>query len=321
MSSIQELQLNARAFRLVERLREQQGELRVDCQVLADGSLLVDAGVNAHGGLEAGVALARLCLADLASVSVTPGELPTPACPQVVVRTDHPVAACMASQYAGWQVALDKFFAMGSGPMRAAYGKEELFDDIGHRESAERVVGILESATLPDPEVFSFIAEKTDVRPGNVALCVARTKSLAGNIQVVARSVETALHKLHAIGFDLSQVVSGFGAAPLPPPAGDDLQALGRTNDAVLYGGRVTLWVRAEDKLLAEIGPQVPSSASDDHGAPFVEIFERYERDFYKIDANLFSPAEVSFVNLESGRTHAFGRVEPDLLKKSFGLA
>ena len=70
-------------------------------------------------------------------------------------------------------------------------------------------------------------------------------------MQVVARSVETALHKLHEIGYDLHNVVSGFGAAPLPPVAADDLVGIGRTNDAILYGGEVTLWVKDDDRRLA----------------------------------------------------------------------
>jgi methenyltetrahydromethanopterin cyclohydrolase len=100
--------------------------------------------------------------------------------------------------------------------------------------------------------------------------------------------------------------------------AADELQAIGRTNDAILYGGRVILWVRAEDEALAEIGPKVPSSASADHGAPFAEIFKRYGNDFYKIDPLLFSPAEVLFHNLNNGRSHLFGRTEPEILKRSF---
>jgi methenyltetrahydromethanopterin cyclohydrolase len=112
--------------------------------------------------------------------------------------------------------------------------------------------------------------------------------------------------------------MSGFGTAPLPPPAKDDLAAIGRTNDAILYGGQVHLWVRAEDDRLAAIGPQVPACASKDHGAPFAELFARYNHDFYKIDPHLFAPAEVVFHNLASGRTFAFGRTEPEVLRRSF---
>jgi methenyltetrahydromethanopterin cyclohydrolase len=134
----------------------------------------------------------------------------------------------------------------------------------------------------------------------------------------VARSLETAQHKLHELKFDLGQVVSGYGCAPLPPVAADEIGAIGRTNDAILYGGRAVLWVRADDDQLAEIGPKVPSSASSDHGAPFAEVFARAGNDFYKIDPMLFSPAEIVFQNLKTGRAHVFGRSEPEILRKSF---
>jgi methenyltetrahydromethanopterin cyclohydrolase len=137
-------------------------------------------------------------------------------------------------------------------------------------------------------------------------------------VQVVARTVETALHKLHELGFDLKKVASGFGVAPLPPIAADDLVGIGRTNDAVLYGGRVTLWVRASDDELMELGPKIPSSASADHGRPFAEIFAAYDHDFYKIDPHLFSPAEVTLVNLATGNTHRFGSPAPAILRASF---
>ena len=55
------------------------------------------------------------------------------------------------------------------------------------------------------------------------------------------------------------------------------------------------------------------------YGAPFAEIFERYNRDFYKVDPGLFSPAVIVLCNLKSGRRHVFGRLEPGVLRKSFG--
>ncbi len=154
--------------------------------------------------------------------------------------------------------------------------------------------------------------------PTQLILLVARTASLAGTVQVVARTVETCLHKLHEVGFDLSCVQSGYGVAPLPPVAAKDLLGIGRTNDAVLYGGEVTLWVRAEDAQLRELGPGIPSCSSPDYGQPFYRIFERYDHDFYRIDPLLFSPAVVTLVNLSSGRTHRFGRLCPEVIQQSF---
>ena len=43
------------------------------------------------------------------------------------------------------------------------------------------------------------------------------TTSVTGNIQVVARVLEVAIHKVHEIGFPLERIESGFGTAPLPP--------------------------------------------------------------------------------------------------------
>src|SRR5262245_29343717 len=207
---------------------------------------------------------------------------------------------------------------MGSGPMRAAYGKEDLFDDIPGREQPPVAVGCLEARKLPDDAVAEDLAAALGLPAAKITLLVAPAASIAGTLQVVARSVETALHKLHELKFDLGQVVSGLGAAPLPPVAKDELGAIGRTNDAILYGGRVVLWVNGDDDQLADLGPKVPACASSDYGAPFAAIFERYNHDFYKIDPMLFSPAEIVFCNLKSGRAHCFGRTRADVLYRSF---
>jgi methenyltetrahydromethanopterin cyclohydrolase len=311
------LTLNERAQRLADHMATNAAALRIAVQTVA-GARVLDCGVKAEGGVQAGLALARVCLAGQAEVTLVPGEVVGVLCPQVQVATDHPVLACMASQYAGWQIEAGKFFAMGSGPMRAAYGKEDLFDDVPGREQAPVAVGVLESRKLPDDAVIAYLGERLNLPAGKLTLLVAPSFSLAGSIQVVARSLETALHKLHELHFDLSQVVSGFGVAPVPPVATDELHAIGRTNDAILYGGRVVIWVRADDGQLAEIGPKVPSSASVDHGAPFAEVFARYNHDFYKVDPLLFSPAQVVFHNLKTGNSHLFGHVAPEVLQRSF---
>ena len=137
---------------------------------------------------------------------------------------------------------------------------------------------MLETRKHPTEEVIAAIVAKLPTVGRALTLLVAPAASLAGTVQVVARSLETALHKLHELKFDLTQVCRGYGVAPLPPVAPDDLTAIGRTNDAILYGGRVTLWVRADDELLAAIGPKVPSSSSQDYGAPFAEVFAAVRR-------------------------------------------
>jgi methenyltetrahydromethanopterin cyclohydrolase len=312
------MSLNRRTTWIVEMLMAQAEDLKIAVHKIEGGGRFVDCGIQARGGLLAGVELARVCLADLALISIITGEVAGRTIPLIQVVTDHPVRACLASQYAGWAIQEGKYFAMGSGPMRAAAGTEAIYDTIGFRESAEEIVGVLETRKPPPPAIVAKIASACRVEPDHVTLLAAPTASLAGGLQVVARSVETALHKLAELKFDLSRLVSAQGTAPLPPVAANDLDAIGRTNDAILYGARVVLNVTGDDSSLESIGPQVPSSASRDYGEPFAAIFARYNNDFYAVDPHLFSPAEVVFQNVETGRVHAFGRIDPGVLTRSF---
>ena len=308
--------LNERANLVADELERNADRLRLVVSKVA-GARVIDCGGAVTGSLAAGLAMARACLADLAEVSYVP--CPVVGGPAVQVTTDDPVRACLASQYAGWQVQVDKFFAMGSGPMRALSAREDIFQHIPGKEESAVAVGVLETRKHPTEDVIANIVAKLPASAESLTLLVAPASSLAGTVQVVARSIETALHKLHELKFDVTQVVSGYGIAPLPPVHPDELAAIGRTNDAILYGGSVVLWVRADDELLEAIGPKVPSSSSKDHGEPFATIFKRYG-DFYKIDPLLFSPAEVEFRNLKTGRCFRYGKVEPGLVRKSFGI-
>jgi methenyltetrahydromethanopterin cyclohydrolase len=313
--------LNELAWDLVHQLLgDEVDELRVEPVSLDAPGIVLDFGVRAPGSLAAGLALAEICLCGLAELSLVPGEVSGVGWPHLFVQTDAPVEACLLSQYAGWQIALENYFAMGSGPMRTAAGKEPLFETLQYRETAHGVVGVLESGEIPTPEVLAYVAKSCRVEQENVALLVAPTASIAGNMQVVARSVETALHKLFELGFDVDRIESACGQAPLSPVAADDLTGIGRTNDAILYGGRVTLWVTGDDDTLRDVGPRVPSCSSEAYGKPFLELFEEAGKDFYNIDPHLFSPAEVVFQNIETGRVHHFGAVNHDVLRQSFGI-
>jgi len=309
--------LNDRGSVVARNLIERAAAL--GCKVQRIGiAPVIDAGVEQTGSVEAGLMLARISMADLGAAQWTMGELNGRRWPHIEVSTARPVPACMASQYAGWQIKHGDFFAMGSGPMRAAAGKEDLFNEIGFQERPNVAVGVLETSTLPEYDAVLEIAKAINVAPQHLILGVARTASIAGGVQVVARSVETAMHKLHELKFDLKRIVGGLGSAPLPPVAEDDMKAIGRTNDAVLYGAAVTLFATGDDDTLAETAAALPSSASPDYGKPFAELFKEYGYDFYKIDPMLFSPASVSIQNLQTGRTHHAGQLNPGLLETSF---
>ena len=314
------LSLNSQTIAWVEReVIDRKDALRVAVHTLSNGARVIDFGCQTLGGIEAGKALATICLGTRASLQLVAANPSIWEGPQVIVSTDAPVEACMASQYAGWKISHGKYFAMGSGPMRAKRGKESVLDRYQLNDSSAEAIGVLESDTLPNEEVVELVARECGVAPDKVVLCVAPTSSIAGVIQVVARSIETSLHKLFELGFDLQQIQAGFGSAPMPPVAKDFVQGIGRTNDAILYGGHVTLWVNASDEELMRLGPKVPSETSKDFGRPFAKTFKEYEYDFYKVDPGLFAPAVLTFVNLRTGKSFRFGRFSPGVLQESFG--
>ena len=102
------------------------------------------------GSLAAGLLMSRACLADLGEVAYVPCSVAEVGGPAVQVTTDDPVRACLASQYAGWQVSAGAFFAMGSGPMRALAAREELFQHIRGKEESPFAVGRAGDAQAPD---------------------------------------------------------------------------------------------------------------------------------------------------------------------------
>ena len=312
--------LNTASYRLIESICSRSASLRVEHSRIA-GALVVDAGNLMPGSMEAGLVASRVCMGDAADVSLVPEDAERLASEiGVLVRTDQPLLACLGCQYAGWPVSVDKYFAMGSGPMRMARGREEMLIELGLSESPTVVAGVLESTEPPTSAVIESIANDTRIEPKQIAILVAPSGSLVGSIQVVARSIETAMHKLHSLKFDVRTIFSAVGVAPVPPPAkpSDVIGGIGRTNDSMLYGGRVTLWVDCEQAAIDAVAEFVPSLASKDYGRPFAAIFKDYGYDFYKVDPHLFSPAVVTIINRRSGIARKFGKINTDVLRQSF---
>jgi methenyltetrahydromethanopterin cyclohydrolase len=314
--------VNALTAPLVERLVADAEVLRLAVTQEPGGARMVDAGASVRGSIEAGRRMAEICLGGLGTVTISPSG-PVASWPySVVVHATDPVIACLGSQYAGWSLADESgdsgFFALGSGPGRAVAVVEDLYQELGYRDAATRTALVLEAASGPPASVVAKVAEAAGLRPEDVTFIFAPTQSLAGSTQVVARVLEVALHKAHTVGFDLHKIVDGIGSAPLSPQHPDFIQAMGRTNDAIIYGGRVQLFVEADEADARQLAEQLPSTNSSDHGSPFAEIFGRVNGDFYKIDGALFSPAEVIVTSVTTGKSFRGGRLMPELVEASF---
>jgi methenyltetrahydromethanopterin cyclohydrolase len=309
------LSVNADGQKLVADLLAHADQLGVSAERGGHGALIIDAGVKSPGSVAAGVLIARICMGGLGHVQLargTPETWPT----LLEVSSSQPVIACLASQYAGWSLSATKeeaggkrFFALGSV-------KEALFEELGYRDRCATGVLVLEVKDTPPDTIVAKVLHDCALAPGHLSIILTPTTSRAGTTQVVARVLEVALHKAHVLGFNLADIVEGTASAPLPPPSPDGVQAMGRTNDAILYGGRVHLTVKGSDAAARALALKLPSSASPDFGRPFADVFREVQFDFYKIDPGLFAPAEVWVSNLESGNTWHAGALDMALLHK-----
>lgn len=314
--------INEMGFEVFEDMLDFEDELRLEVHELDNGTVVADAGVKAAGGLGAGIYLSRLCMADLADIQIVPCDVLGVQLPGVQVATDHPAVSCMASQCAMWQIKADKYFAMGSGPARVLAGKtKDLYEKIGFEEFSDVGVLVLESNRLPDAAVSSKIAEQCGIDPADLRLAVAPTDSVAGLVQVSARVVETGLHKLFTMGFDINCIASGWGRAPISPVVGDATMCMGSSNDSIIYGGETFYTLKYENlEELRQILLSMPSEASRDYGAPFYKTFKAAGFDFFKVDHNVFAPARVVMNEMTSRRTFVSGRLNPEVLMESFNL-
>ena len=313
---------------LVKHLIDNADKLRLGLETLENGSTIIDAGIKVPGGLEAGRIIAEICLGGMGTVTISHSAYTDNWPLSVNVHTGNPVLGCLGSQYAGWSLSHEKYYALGSGPARAMATKlkdgklepvEELYKELAYRDEADATVLVIENDAVPPVVIVEKVAAACKVDPSKLTIIVTPTSSLAGGLQVVARVLEVAMHKAHALHFPLENIVDGSGSAPVCPPHPNFVKAMGRTNDAILFAGLVHLFVKGSDEAAEKLARELPSSTSKDYGKPFAEIFKQYEYDFFKIDAMLFSPASVIVTAVESGKSYRAGKLDNALLDQSFG--
>ncbi len=313
------LSVNELALEIFENLAEYAEEFNAAYHELDNGARIVDCGVSVRGGYAAGRAFTEICMGGLGEVNFRTGQIMDFPVPFIDVFTDFPSVSCLGAQKAGWTIKHNNYFAMGSGPARALSLKpKHTYEVIEYEDDFDSAIIALESDHLPNGGVMEKIAEDCQVDVANICAVVAPTASLVGSIQVAGRCVETAIYKLNELGFDTKKIISGFGTAPVPPVKKDATRAMGTTNDATIYHGRIVLTVKAPE--IKEYLDRIPSNKSKGYGKPFYEIFKEAGFDFYKIDTSLFSPAEVVINELTEGAVYHVGRVNPEVTLKSFGF-
>ena len=325
------ISLNTAALGLVQKLCDEKEKYNVIVEESESGVTIIDAGINADGGFFAGEIITEICLGGYGKANVTPIQYGDTILPSVFVITDHPALSTLASQFAGWQIKGEGFSAIASGPARAlALKPKKLYEKLKYRDEAKIAVLVLETGKKPPEVVIKQIVEKCKVTPKNLFLIMFSTTSMAGATQVSGRVVETGLHKLERLGLDPLIVRHAWGYAPIVPLHPSAGEAMGRTNDAILYGGVTNYTLKYEDEQkLENIVKQAPSSSSKmlqearrlaEKNPRFLDIFKEAGFDFYKIDPNIFAPAVVAINNMRTGRTFRAGSLDVEVIKSSLGI-
>jgi methenyltetrahydromethanopterin cyclohydrolase len=316
------LSVNQMAWKKAQKFIDNPDSYGVMVSKSAAGATIVDAGVKAPGGFQAGKLLTELCLGCAGTAQLgfkTFGDLTFPS---ITVSSDNPAIAMLGSQFAGWRIKEpDDSIAIGSGPIRAlALKPKNVFEEIGYKDISNKAVITLESNILPSDALIEKVTTSSGVSSENLIAVVARTASIAGLTQVAGRVVEVGIHKLRTLGLSPNSIRYATGYAPIPPMGKDFEVAMARTNDAILYGGTVYCTVDYDDEvLLQKIVDQAPSMASKDYGKPFLKIFREADKDFYKIDHSLFAPAVLIINNSITGRTLKAGQINPKVLAQALG--
>lgn len=313
-----QLSVNQLSAPLLKKLLQQAATLQLGLSKHESGCTIVDAGIQHAGSAEAGRLITEICMGGLGEASLITDNRFSNYTQAIAVKSIQPVLACLASQYAGWALSHEKFFSLGSGPARALAQREDLFKELDYQDAATSTCIVLETDKIPPIQVIEKVIRDTKVAPEHLTIILTPTTSIAGTIQIVGRVLEVALHKAHTLHFPLENIVSGSGMAVLPPVASDFMTAMGRTNDAILFGGTIDLQVTGNDAAAAELALTLPSSASSDYGKPFAQVFKSYNMDFYQIDPMLFSPAKVAITNIETGNVFEGGQLNADLIALSF---
>jgi len=307
--------LNRMSLELADEALEFTEELDVGAFELDNGTTVIDFGVEHVGGLEAGLLLTELQTAGLATVQTRVDEVAGATFPHVELACDQPGVALLGAQKAGWEVSTDDYEGLGSGPARA--GRP------GGRVPRARLRRRLRVRRARPRERRA--AHRGRRRAGRGPRGREHRERLPRGLpdgerrgQRDGRRARRGTRRLQALRTRLRPDGRAHGQREraVAPVAADEEAAIGRTNDALAYGGRVHLTV-AED--FDEFGA-VPSSAAERYGVPFADIFADADWNADDVDEGVFGPAQVT-VDVIGGPTYTLGDVHEDLLADGFGIA
>ena len=297
---------------------------KLGCKLITTdcGTKLIDMGINCRGSWEAGLLYARVMLGDLGIVQL--GQFPLSGdytLSSVEIHTNDMLTACFGSQIAGWVIRDSDDVMVVSGPGRAlaAAESDQFIHLIDYRDNSTEAVLCVQRDKYPSEALITYAAEACGVHTKDLYLLIAPDNCIVGSIQVASRFLEQASHKLYSKGLDPGKVLHCRGSAPIAPVIKDPLKAMGRINDALVYGSELEIWIDANDSEIAKAIHQiVGKTSSPNYNELFQDIFVKGGGAFYLLDPDVNSVGRIQIHNINTGRAFCAGEINYELLRRSF---
>jgi methenyltetrahydromethanopterin cyclohydrolase len=322
---------NKSALNLVNKLIDDADRYMVTVEEFECGATLVDAGLTAQGGFQAGEIVTEICQCGNGKARIMPIQYEDTVLISVFVTNDCPAQSILGSQFTGWHVRLEGFSANASGPGRAlAKDPDDPFHKLLFGEESNVAVLLLETDKKPQEAVVLEIAEKCGVSPENLFLIAFSVFSETGSILACARVIEAGLLRLVQVGLDPLLVRHAWGYAPIVSFVSNPDEVKERIKASILCGGVAGFTVEFDDdERLRTMVNQAHGSALKmfqeakrlaEQNPRYKDLFQEAEVDLLKIDPNVVAPAMVTISSLKTGRSFSAGKIDVEALKRALGI-
>lgn len=334
---VEDLSVNQLALETVKEMTENEKRLNIEVTKLENGTTLIDCGVKAQGGYEAGLYATKVGLGNLATAYIGERSYGEITLPTLFLSTDHPTLSIAACQYA-W-IGLfappilgedEEYSAFVSGPARAlAQEPEGVFDKIGYKDDFDKGVLLIQSEELPDEDTVEPIATKCGISTEDLYLVIFPTRSLSGSTQVSARSFEDGFWRLtEYCGFESEKVKSMTASTPISPVYPEMWKEPGITpDDMIRNGSRVNFVVESDpDDNLEEIAEEMVIENTPAFGKSFYQIltegnvFQGGNLEEQASEGNTMVISEANLSDLSTGKMHSAGKEHSKLMKEFFEM-
>ncbi len=313
--------VNKESMKIVKKIIENCDKYNVEVHNI-EGATVIDCGINKDGGWEVAKLFTKILFGGTNEIEygVFSDKINDINYRSVIVSSDFPVLQQAGCNISGWELKKGHFAPILAGPGRTVARKpNDWFAKYSDYEDShcEAVITVESSSIISSQEVKDLI-QATGVLAKDLYILVAPSGSTVCSVQVAARILEQSLHRLCDEGFNLGAIIEAHGYAVVPPVVKDDLLAMGRLNDVLIYGGQATYTVDCEDSEIEKVISIVPSFNSTEYGRIFKDIYEENGCNFFNIDMRTYSPAKLVMINQRTGNVFSSGEINIELLAKSF---